>query len=185
MFKFPDRMRFGPLMPPEMAGEGSDNKRLHQPRLRFFLTLVSAGTLLAVTGDVLLDLMADILDMAFDFIEETLEGFYRKTAKMDLRQAQMATAYTYFAFAVILTATLGRRLWRWVMSVVGEFAAVCHAQAEHAHRSWEASTTYLKNWWETLDWLNKLAVVFGVLLGAVPLFLLLSFGLGAAVAELF
>lgn len=177
MFKFPERLPLPQFSRPAFHRNPVPHRRWWYAVLA--VVLVASGLLELVTDSLL-----DIGDLLFDLVEENLEAFYRNTAHLDTHGAQMASAYTYFAAALILMATLGRRLWRSIARLVYRAAWMsrdCIDRVKHDYRHY---TGKAQRWWNSLDSLNKIAVAGAGVLGAIPLFLLLSYGLGAAVAEL-
>ncbi|NJD08331.1 MAG: hypothetical protein FIA97_17815 [Methylococcaceae bacterium] len=179
MFKFPDRLHLPQF--PRVGFHRAPRPRSHR---RWWYAALAA--LLVVSGalEMMTDALVDIGDVLFDLVEENLEAFYRKTAHLDTRGAQMASAYTYLAVAIVLMATLGRRLWRSTAHLVYRAAWLtrdCAARVNHHYRLYAGKA---QRWWNSLDSLNKIAVAGAGVLGAIPLFLLLSYGLGAAVAQL-
>jgi hypothetical protein len=96
----------------------------------------------------------------------------------------MASAYTYFAAVLLLMATLGRRLWRSTSHLIYRAAWTCRDCSDRIRHHYRRYAVRVQHWWNSLDSLNKIAVAGVGVLGAVPLFLLLSYGLGMVVAEL-
>lgn len=185
MFKLPDRLPGRPLFQPEVPGDGHDGEHRNLQLRPWILSSVLLLAGLIISGDFLLDLLTDIAEVLFDFVEETLENFYRKSGKMDLRHAQMATAYTYLAFFTVAALITARRLANWVYSRVRQTASMLDTHKSRWQKTYRSYSIFFSTWWESLDGLNRLAVTVGLLMGAVPLFILLSLGLGMAVAELF
>lgn len=179
MFKFPDRLHVPHFPRPGLI-------RSHRNGAQRRLWYVAFAALVVVTGavELLADTLADIGGVLFDLIEENLESFYRKTAHLDNRGAQMASAYTYFALAIIIALTVGRRVWRSAARVVNQVSTEARHRSERLQRHYRHYAALAQTWWNSLDWINKIAVAAAGILGAIPLFLLLSYGLGAAVAEL-
>lgn len=150
------------------------------PNRRFWIL----GLLLiaALTGalESAWDLLADLGEILFELVEENLEGFYRKFAKLDMHRAQMATAYTYLLLAVALLLLFGPRLWQQLQVRLREIERIRLRLAARCRILFERA----RGWWERLDFFGKIAAAGVALLGVIPLLLLLSYGLGSALAEL-
>ena len=179
MFKFPDRLHFPPI--PRPGFSRPNRGTLHR---RLWYAVLAAVLVLSGTLELLIETLESIAGVLFDLVEENLEAFYRKSAHLDTRGAQMATAYTYLALVIVFALTVGRRLWHSAARTANRVAAVAHQRSEHIRRHYRHYAGRAQRWWNSLDWINKIAVATAGVMGAIPLFLLLSYGLGTAVAEL-
>ena len=186
MFKLPDRMPGSPLFQPQIPGNGNDGQERNRISRWWNLSLLALGAmLLFMSGDALLELLMDIGDVIFDFVEETLEGFYRNSAKMDIHQAQMATAYTYAALLVLVAWLTARRLFRFLGTHVRRLWTAIEIQRNHGQETCRSYAIYFGAWWDSRDRLSRAAFAVAVLMGVIPLFLVISIGLGMAVADMF
>ena len=184
MFKFPDRMQDGRFE--RSKGVRSTAHQAHWVNTRVLAWLIGLPLLAAFfSSELLCDLLADVGQCAFDLLEDNVETFYRKVAHLDLHQAQMAAAYTYSVVLLVLVLTLGRRFVRFTSHSISALRKSYQQGTEKLQGSYQTQTIFLKAWWESLDWLNKTAVVVGGIVGAIPLFVLLSYGLGMTVALMF
>lgn len=185
MIKFPDGMHYGNFNKP-----GTADKR-HGRAVRkanhvawwwvagFFILSTMLGT------DALWEGLVSLGSLLFDFIQANLERFFRNNAGLDLRQAQMASAYLYFVIALIAIALLVRKVQRLIRDVRETGFLWWRAQIGNAKDFWTTKQMFFYGWWSTLDWLNKGAVIVGLTILGIPAALLLSYGLGVAVAEFF
>jgi hypothetical protein len=183
-FNLPEKMSLRSMPQSEFSGSDMAARRHSQIRLLVWAMVVMTAVMVVTSGTSFLELIADVLETAFELLEGMLEDFYRKVGRMDLRHAQMASAYTYLVVAIVLAATLGRRAMRLSTRLCQRVRNDYQRQAERMYSAYRHYEIFFSSWWESLDGLNKLAALVGALLGLVPLLLLLSYAIGAVVAEL-
>ena len=180
MFKFPDRMQDGRF---QRANPGRSTTRptpsLHTRALAWLIGLPLLGAFFS--SELVCDLLAGVGQCAFDLLEDNVETFYRKFAHLELHQAQMAAAYTYSVVLLILGLTLGRRFLRFVRRLMTTLRGTYQRSAEKIQVTYQTQSIFLKTWWDSLDGLNKVAVIVGGIVGVIPVFVLLSYGLGMTV----
>lgn len=149
------------------------------------VALAVLAVLLITEFDAVWEFLQESLGVLFDFIEENLEAFFTKVMHLELHRAQMAAAYVYFTVLLAAGLPLLRTLARLSVRAKNTGFAWWRLNRVSIARFWRRQRIRFENWWETLDWLNKLAVVVGITLAVIPLVLLLSLGLGMVVAEFF
>lgn len=146
--------------------------------------LAIAGVIfLGMYWEIVWDVLSEFVPLALESVEEALDMVFEAIG-LSPSIAQMATAYTGFVAALVAlyfvtrkSITLSRRTreqiatYRDVYSTVGK-------------QWWEIKRQTLLTWWDSLDWLQKIATAGAVILIGVPLALLLSVILGSLVAML-
>jgi predicted PurR-regulated permease PerM len=135
---------------------------------------------LAIDAEALLDWLGDGAKVLFELAQSGFESFFRKAMGLELHRAQMATAYLNFFILLVLLVFLGKK---WARAQQRAKRAL---QRKHQQILLQGTLRWLrfKAWWERQDRLNQCAAVVFLALAAIPLFILLSYSLGLAVAEL-
>ena len=183
MMKLPHGMHYGRFPKPDLTS-GREAKRRVQDKAVLWLGLVMLGVVLALGADVIWEFMEETGGMLFDFVEQSFETFFRKVIGLDLYHAQMATAYLDFILATPIAIWLLRKMVHLTQRARTMGVLWWTNLAVREREFVRAKLTWLRIWWEPLDWLNKTAVVVALLVIVIPLAALLSYGLGVAVAEL-
>lgn len=130
--------------------------------------------------DLIGDMLEECVTVVFEFIQESLETLYRKQFKLELYQAQMATAYTVFVIFMGAGYFLVRK-----MSIVLRNALVSwRVEREKARDLCMKQWNNLMCWWESMDGFNKCFALIGLVVVAVPLVSIVCIALGKLVAEL-
>jgi hypothetical protein len=135
-------------------------------------------------GEILLGLMDQTFGVLFELLEEWIERFYRKTFTLSHHQAQMATAYTYFVLGIAAACIFMRLFLRWADHVYHYAAVGLHMVRNQLRARFLDRSLLLKVWWESLDWLNKSAVVIASIVLIIPVMAVVSYGLGVVLAEI-
>ena len=175
MFKFPDGMHYGKNNPlGTSAGHGAS-----------FWIVVGVFTLSALLGsDVIWAVFEEGITLMFEFFAERLERFFQKTFDLDLYHAQMATAYTGSLILLTSGLLLLRKLVMVARHVREDGSVRWRRYQSWLIANWRDRVQSATCWWSTLDLLNKSAVLIGLVVMAIPMAVLISYGLGVAVAEI-
>ncbi|WP_045226640.1 hypothetical protein [Methyloterricola oryzae] len=175
MFKFPDGMHDGRNQP--WGGASA-----HGPR---FWSVLGVFLLSVVLGaDLIWNLLTEGATFLCEYIAEQMESFFQARFGLDLYHAQMATAYTG-AVILLLSALFGlRKLARWGSHVRADGEVWWRHHHAHLRLMLDRERDRALIWWKGLDLLNKSAVVIALFVMAVPVAVLLSYGLGMVVAEI-
>jgi hypothetical protein len=148
------------------------------------LALIAGIVALGMNFEIVWDILAEFVPLAFEIIEEALDTFFETVVRLNPAFAQMATAYFGFVTAIILLYFVVRRGMVWWARWSDAYTSWKDGYVG-AWRDWTTvqTVTFLK-WWNTLDMGNKfITIVIGTLLG-IPILLLLSYALGSLVAVL-
>ncbi len=162
---------------------GAKNSGTDTVGLRLGLLWASAAVCIAglLFGfDLIGQALESVLTVLFEYIQENLESFYRKSFKLDLYHAQMATAYTGFLVFIGLAFFLLRKF-----SVVYQECQVSwRKEREKFLELWFKHCENIKVWWNGLDQFNKFFATIALVVLAIPVVSIVCFALGKVVAEL-
>jgi hypothetical protein len=176
MFKFPDGMHYGKNNP---LGTGALSHG------STFWIVAGVFTLASLLGaDIIWTVLEEGITLIFEFFAERLERFFQKSFGLDLYHAQMATAYT----GSIILLSAGLMLLRKLVMVARHVREDGSVRWRRYHAwliaTWHDRVALAMRWWSTLDLLNKSAVLIGLVVMVIPMAMLISYGLGMAVAEI-
>ena len=130
--------------------------------------------------DLVGDALAQGLTVVFEFGQERLESMYLKTFKLDLYQAQMATAYTGF----MVFAGLAVFVFRKGSAACKEWRVIGQREVAKAQGLWMQHRANIVAWWDTLDRFNKASAAVGLIVLAIPVISLVLLALGNLAAEI-
>ncbi len=130
--------------------------------------------------DMIAEGVEDGFTVVFEFAVANLESMYRKLFKMNLYQAQMATAYTLFAVSAPVAWLIAKRFAGWFQLVRKKL----DVRAEKASRQWHGYWNIFMSWWNTLDTFNKIFSAFVFAMVIIPLVVVIFIVLGNLIAEL-
>jgi hypothetical protein len=184
MFKFPDGMHYGKF--PRMGssanrtpnGRPNDRRTLYWWVAGIFLLAAALGL------EVIWQGLEELFGGLFEVMQEAIERFFRKSIGLNFHQAQMAAAYLDATGVLILAGLAARKVYRVWHRARDDGYLWLNERRRRIVSFWRYRLLITRQWWDTLDWLNKLAAVIAFLVLAVPAAMLLSYGLGVAVAEL-
>lgn len=184
MFKFPDGIQYGKSSRSEGQAGRMRQVQTGKPKIKVGQALIVLLLLTMLLGsDVIFEASQNLVFALFELIEQGTERFFTRVVGLDIYHAQMASAYTYLATGLCVGGWLLRRAYLLGKHglLIGIYClAVLHT---NVRQIWQISLDSLLVWWQSQDWLNKIALVVALLLVFVPLVALLSWGLGMAVAE--
>jgi hypothetical protein len=183
MFKFPDGMHYGKF---PRIGSGAHPTPSGGPKERRSLFWIGAGIFLlsaAIGADAVWQSLEELGSGLFQLLEETIERFLRKSFGLNFHQAQMAAAYLDATGVLIIGGYFARKLYGVWRRTRDSGYRWLNQRRQQAASFWRYRLLITRQWWDTLDWLNKLAVAVGFLVMAVPAAMLLSYGLGVMVSE--
>ncbi len=149
------------------------------------LVLLWASAAVGIVGllfgfDLIGEALESLLTVLFEYAQESLETFYRKTIKLDLYQAQMATAYTGFLVFLGLVILLFRKF----SVVYKDCQEIGIREREKLMELWFKHWGNIKVWWNGLDQFNKFFATIAIMVLAIPMVSIICFALGKVVAEL-
>lgn len=126
------------------------------------------------------EVLSEGIMLALEAGEEALDTVF-EAAGLNPALSQMATAYTGFVLALVFFYFIVRKAMR-LSHVLRKNIALYRDAYGAAYRKWhQKKREEILQWWETLDWMQKIAVGTGLLLVGIPLALLASFMLGELV----
>lgn len=145
---------------------------------------------LSIAGVILLgfywqlvwDLLAEFVPLALESVEEALDTVFEAMG-LSPAIAQMATAYTGFVAALVVLYLVIRKSMILTRRTREQISAFRHVYGTAGKRWWETQRAAWFAWWDTLDWLQKIAMTGAMILIGIPLALLLSVILGSIVAS--
>ena len=130
--------------------------------------------------DLIGEALEDVVTVIFEFAQSNLESLYKKVFKMDLRHAQIATAYTGFVVFIALAYAVIRNFSVVLQEAYQLYKSEREKAKEIAIKTRECAIT----WWASLDGFNKcFACIAGVVL-AVPIVYIACIAIGNTIAEL-
>jgi hypothetical protein len=145
---------------------------------------IAAVTLLVMNYEIVWELLAEVVPLVFEVLEESLDTFFEKVVRLNPMMAQMATAYIGFVLLLVVLYLLvrkGIKIYRKAQAKKQELTSV---YSNAWHEWYSGLQTSALNWWASLDFTNKIVAVIAFVLLGIPLALLLSFVLGSLVAQL-
>lgn len=179
MFKFPG-LHYGKYSPSDKNGSGTGRSDLRGRRLviaALIFAVALGSDLVWVVGEEALSTLAEL-------VEEGIERFYTRVFGLTTYRAQMASAYTYLTVAGVFGIWLVRRALIALRRVRHTGYLWWCAFSAAARQTWLERVEGFLAWWQVQDWLNKAAVIVGVLVVIIPVVLTLSLALGSAIADL-
>jgi len=145
---------------------------------------IGAIVVLAMNYEIVWEVLAEAVPLVLEVIEETLDTFFESVVKLTPVFAQMATAYTGFVAFLVALYFLSRKaiaLYKKAQVKKSEISAVYSSAWQ---QFWSDVKTAYFNWWNSLDFTNKIVAIVAFVLLGIPLALLLSLVLGSLVASL-
>lgn len=147
--------------------------------------LLLAGMVIGLTGllfgfDLVLEALEECITIAFEFVQESLETLYRKQFKLELYQAQMATAYTVF-FVFI---GVGYYVFKRLSEVYQRFRLSWRAKIESVRNFLVGYMIKAMEIWRSMDGINRCFALIAFVAVAFPLVSIICIILGKIVAEL-
>ena len=130
--------------------------------------------------DLIGEALEQCLTVVFEFLQENLESMYLKTFKLNLYQAQMATAYTGFSIFVGVAIYLFRKC----SVAYKELQVIGKREYARAQELWLQHRANIMAWWKTLDRFNKASAAVGLIVLAIPVISLVLLTMGKIVAEI-
>lgn len=149
-------------------------------RLLGSVLAVVALVLAIMNWEVVWEVFSEGIMLALEAGEEALDTAFEAIG-LNPALSQMATAYTGFVLALVLLYFLIRKTMRFAQSLQKNIALYREAYGVAYSRWHEQKREMILQWWETLDWMQRIAVVTGLFLVGIPLALLASFVLGELV----
>ena len=146
------------------------------------LCLVAALIAAAFYWDVVWDMVASVVPLALEVAEESLETLFEMIGLGSI--APIATAYTGFVLILVIFYILLRKGITWNRSLKRS-SAIYRGVYGALYQQWvDNKRQVTQGWWESLDWMQKIAAVTAFLLIGIPLALAISVALGNLVAML-
>ena len=150
-------------------------------RLGLLWASASVGFIGLLFGfDLIGEALEQCLTVVFEFAQENLESMYLKTFKLNLYQAQMATAYTGFLVFVGVAIYLFRKC----SVAYKELQVLAKRECVRAQELWLQHRANIMAWWNTLDRFNKASAAVGLIVLAIPIISLVLITMGKIVAEI-
>jgi len=138
---------------------------------------------IAWNAEVVWDVISEVVPLGLEVIEEALDTFFEFLGLGSM--AQIATAYTGVVLGLGVLYFLFRKSLVWTRKAKQNIGDYKNLYADLGKTWWERQRQKTLEWWSNLDWMNRIAVIVGLILIGIPLALLLSFLLGSAVTMLF
>jgi len=179
----PDQPRHENLARRQESGPPDlDGPRVSPVRGLIWLTLIIAIIVLAVMyWEVVWDVLSEFVPLSLEFIEQTLDTLFELVG-LSPAVASIATAYTGVVLGLVVFYVLLRKSIT-VTKKTRQTVSVYKTVYKDLSNQWYArKRAQALEWWESLDWLQKVAAVCALVLIVIPLALLLSFILGTLVA---
>ncbi len=149
-----------------------------------WLTLFIAAVVLGVMyWEILWDLISEFVPLTLEFVEESLDTLFELVG-LSPPIAQMATAYTGVVIALALFYILLRKSITISKKTRQTVTAYKSVYKDLSNQWYARKRAQALEWWETLDWMQRIAAIGALVLIGIPLALLLSFILGSLVTML-
>jgi hypothetical protein len=145
---------------------------------------IAAVTLLAMNYEIVWEALAEVVPLALEVAEKTLDTFFEAVVRLNPGLASIATAYTGFVLFLVVLYLLSRKAitaYKKAQARKGELLTVYRDAWSQICDS--AKVAYLR-WWNGLSFADKIVAGVAFVLIGIPLALLLSFVLGSLVADL-
>lgn len=160
-------------------------RRNLSPMRSLFIIALLAGSIAGMAWYYMeiWDILVEFVPAAVETVQEMLESAFMLVG-MPPAIAQIATAYVALVLFLIVLYIVVRKWMSWRRGI---------SECIEDHKQMYADTVRYWSghvqerflaWWNTLDWLAKIAAVVGIVLVLIPLFVLLSVGLGMLVTML-
>jgi hypothetical protein len=164
---------------------GNHGHKSHNSAICLRLRLLWTSVLLIFFGglfgvDFIGEALEDLVTVLFEFAQTNLESMFHKFFKLDLRHAQMATAYTGFALIMAAFFVLFRKF----SVVFREAYANWNVERQQARELWLKHRENIRLRWNSMDGLDKCFAAIGFIFFAIPLVSILCIALGNVVADL-
>ncbi|QSA96287.1 hypothetical protein [Methylococcus sp. EFPC2] len=124
------------------------------------------------------------IEITLEVAEQSLDVGYEMIG-LSHAVAPIATAYTGLVIGLALLYFLIRKAMIWYRAASQAITDYKALYTELTRNWWTKLKQKALAWWDTLDWMHRIAVIVFLVLVGIPLALLLSFVLGGAVTALF
>jgi hypothetical protein len=162
----------------------TDFRKLMPLKNLLWAGLIIAGViLLGIYWATVWNLLAEFVPLALESMEEALDTVFEAMG-LSPAIAQMATAYTGFVGALVALYFVIRKSMILTRRTRERVSAYRDVYSTFGKRWWGEKRAAWIAWWNTLDWLQKIATAGALILIGIPLALLLSVILGSIVASL-
>lgn len=149
-----------------------------------WITLIISALVLGVMyWEILWDLISEFVPLTLEFVEESLDTVYELVG-LSPPIAQMATAYTGVVLALVLFYILLRKSITITKKTRQTVTAYKSVYKDLSNQWYARKRAQAMEWWDTLDWMQRIAAIGALVLIGIPLALLLSFVLGSLVTML-
>lgn len=167
------RKESNPIPPPQVS----------PVRGLIWITAIIALIVLGVMyWEIVWGVISEFVPLALEFAEKALDGFFELIGLGSI--AQMATAYTGVVLALVLFYVLLRKSITVSRRTRHTVTAYKSAYKELGNQWYATKREQALQWWQTLDWMQRVAAIGALVLIGIPLALLLSFVLGSLVTML-